>query len=505
MTVEPSAPIAVVGFGTMGAGIGHLAAGAGHQVLAYDALEGVVDRGIDAVRIRLDRSVEKGGLTVEEAHAILNRITPCASLHDLAPAWLVIEAVVEDLDAKRSVFAQLEEIVGDDCILATNTSSLSVTSLAAGLRRPERIVGMHFFYPAPVMPLVEVVSGLTTSPEVADTAFRTAQAWDKTPVHTSSTPGFIVNRVARPFYGEALRLLAEGAADVATIDAVLREGGGFRMGPFELLDLIGIDVSLAVSESVYAASNFDPRFAPSPIQQELVRAGRFGRKTGQGFYDHEPGIEAAHPQTVPPQARPQSLVAVGDLGIFEPMVDEAARAGIPIERGRPSGTAHFIVDGIRLELTCGVLATERAAALATDVVVFDLVLDYTGPGRMAVAVADQTGPGALESAAGLFQAIGKEVSAVDDAPGLIVMRTVAMLTNIGCDAVHQGVCNFAAVDTAMRLGTNYPRGPMEWGDLIGPTTLVTVLDNLAKAYGEDRYRVSPLLRRRALASRSLLG
>ena len=334
MTVEPSAPIAVVGFGTMGAGIGHLAAGAGHLVLAYDASEGVVDRGIEAVRIRLDRSVEKGRLTVEEAHAILNRITPCASLQDLAPAWLVIEAVVEDFDAKRSVFAQLEEIVDDDCILATNTSSLSVTSLAAGLRRPERIVGMHFFYPAPVMPLVEVVSGLTTNPEVADTVFRTAQAWDKTPVHTSSTPGFIVNRVARPFYGEALRLLTEGAADVVTIDAVFREGGGFRMGPFELLDLIGIDVSLAVGESVYEATNFDPRFAPSPIQQELVRAGRFGRKTGQGFYSHEAGIETAHPQTVPPQTRPQSLVAVGDLGMFEPLVDEAARAGIPIERTR---------------------------------------------------------------------------------------------------------------------------------------------------------------------------
>ena len=497
-------PIGIVGFGTMGAGIAQVAARAGHQVLAFDAIEGMVRLGIEAVRSRLERSVERGRLDGGEARAILDRLTPCSTLADLAPAGLVVEAVVEDLATKRRLFVELENIVSGDCILTSNTSSLSIAAIAAGLRSPERVVGMHFFNPAPLMALVEVVSGLGSGDRAVEQVCDLARAWGKTPVKVKSAPGFIVNRVARPFYGEALRLLAEGAAAASTIDAIMREGGGFPMGPFELLDLVGIDVSLAVSESVFAGMSFDPRFSPSPIQRELVAAGRLGRKSGWGFYDYRDRREPPPAETVTPQPPPRRVVVLGDLGPAEALIPALAGAGIAVER-RPAARGCLLVDGLRLEPTEGCTATERAAAESADLAVFDLMLDYGGPGRVAVAVADQADPAALASAAGLLQAAGKQVSAVDDTPGLIVMRTVAMLANFGCDAVHQGVCDAAAVDLAMKSGAGYPRGPLEWADSIGPSRLVAVLDNLAWGYGEDRYRVSPLLRRRALSGSSLAG
>jgi 3-hydroxybutyryl-CoA dehydrogenase len=372
-----------------------------------------------------------------------------------------------------------------DAILATNTSSLSVTAIASALSRPARLVGMHFFNPVPVMALVEVVSGAATDPAVADAVFATAAAWGKTPVHARSTPGFIVNRVARPFYAEALRLLGEGAADVATLDAIMRESGGFRMGPFELMDLIGHDVNFAVTRSVYDAFFQDPRFTPSLIQQELVAAGYLGRKSGRGFYRYGEDAERPAPASLPPGPRPQRVIG-------DPLVD------------LPAGKRVEIDGATALALTDGRTATERMAAEGgLPLVLVDLAFDYGRADRLALAVADQAAPGDLARAAGLFQALGKEVSRVDDVPGMIVMRTVCMLANEAADAVNQGVCDAAAVDTAMRLAVNYPRGPLAWAQAIGLERVVTVLANLAAGYGEDRYRVSPLLRRRLFAGGSL--
>ena len=266
--IGPSALVAVVGAGTMGAGIAQVAAVAGHPVIVYDAVAGAATRAADAIRDRVTRLVEKGRL---EGPVDL-RLEVAGQLGDLARARCVIEAVAEDLAVKRALFADLEKVVAPDCVLATNTSSLSPTAIAAGLSHPGRVVGLHFFNPAPVMRLVEVVSGLATEPAVAAAVTRLAESWGKQVVQAAATPGFIVNRVARPFYAEALRLAEEQAASPATIDAVLTQAGGFRMGPFALMDLVGQDVNEAVTRSVWTAFGYDARFAPSPLQRALVEA-----------------------------------------------------------------------------------------------------------------------------------------------------------------------------------------------------------------------------------------
>ena len=277
-----SAVIAVVGTGAMGAGIAQVAASAGHVVKLLDNRPGAAAKAIEGIRAQFGKLADKGKMSAEAAQAAGGRLVAVEQFVELADAALVIEAIVENLEAKQKLYRDLEDIVGADCIFGTNTSSISVTSIGAALQRPERLAGLHFFNPAPLMKLVEIVSGLATGRAVADTLFATAAAWGKTPVHARSTPGFIVNRVARPYYAEALRILNEGGSDCATLDAILRDAGGFRMGAFELTDLIGHDVNYAVTCSVFDAYYGDFRFQPSLIQKELVDAGRFGRKSGRG-------------------------------------------------------------------------------------------------------------------------------------------------------------------------------------------------------------------------------
>ena len=504
MALTPDQPVAVVGSGTMGAGIAQIAAAAGHRVLLHDAREGAAERAIQGIGAALEKRVAQGRMQAQARSELLVRITPCPALAELTPAALVVEAIVEDLAAKQGVFRELETLLGEGAILATNTSSISITAIGAALTRPERLVGMHFFNPVPVMALVEVVSGQATDPAVASTVFETAAAWGKTPVHAKSTPGFIVNRVARPFYAEALRVLNEGGADVATLDAVMREAGGFRMGPFELMDLIGHDVNASVTRSVFDAFHQDPRFTPSLIQEELVAAGFLGRKSGRGFYRYGEGAERPSPGTAKPGQHPERVAVHGGIGPLEPLVRLMQEAGIDVQR--QDGTGWIEIDGrTALKLTDGRTATERMATEGgLPLVLVDLALDHGAATRVALAKADQAGPEDRARAAGLFQALGKAVSVLDDVPGLIVMRTVCMLANEGADAVNQGVCRAEAVDMAMRLAVNYPQGPLAWGQAIGLSRVVQVLTNLAQGYGEDRYRVSPLLRRKVFAGGKLL-
>jgi 3-hydroxybutyryl-CoA dehydrogenase len=506
--------VAVIGSGAMGAGIAQVAAAAGHTVRLFDTRPEAVHKAIDQIGNAWSRLAARGKMSNAEAEAALRRLVPTHSLAQVADAALVIEAIVEDLAAKRTLFGELEGIVADGAILASNTSSLSITAIAGTLRRPQRVVGLHFFNPAAAMVLVEVVSGLATDAAVAQAAFDTVQGWGKTPVHARSTPGFIVNRVARPFYAEAWRLLNEGAADPATIDAVMRDAGGFRMGPFELMDLIGHDVNYAVTSSVFDAFHGDPRFTPPMQQLEMVHAGFLGRKAGRGFYRYAENAVPPQPKAEPMFARPEyvgySLDAGASGTLTGPMLARFEAHGIHVTRrnsaeGHQQGEAPaFHCNGAAIYLTDGRSATARARTNRhDDTVVFDLVLDAAQASRIAVARADQCSEAAYQSACGLFQAAGFTVTRLDDVPGLAVMRTVAMLANEAADTVHQGVGSARAVDAAMQQGVNYPKGPLAWADALGAGHIVRVLDNLAASYGDGRYRVSPLLRRRMAGRRPL--
>lgn len=293
--MDATTKIAVIGAGTMGSGIAQVAAQAGHDVVLYDTRREVVDKALATLRKTLDKLVEKGKLAKDRADGIHGRIASASDLKELAGSGLVIEAIIEDLGIKKKLFADLEGILSADAVLATNTSSLSVTAIAAACGMPERVIGLHFFNPAPLLPLVEVVPGLATEPALGTRMVELMKAWGKVPVLCKDTPGFIVNRVARPFYGEALRIHEEGIADMATIDHAMRTVGGFKMGPFELMDLIGNDINFAVTRTVFEAFFYDPRYRPSITQQRQVESGWLGRKSGKGYYDYREGATAPQP------------------------------------------------------------------------------------------------------------------------------------------------------------------------------------------------------------------
>ena len=494
------ATVAVIGAGAMGCGIAQVAAQAGHPVRLFDTRLGVAEKARASIAQTLAALAAKGKLDPAKADAAGARIVAVHALGDCVSARLVVEAIVEDIAEKRSLLRELEKIVTPDTVIASNTSSLSITALAAGLRCPGRVVGMHFFNPVPLMQLVEVVSGLATDEANAATVAATAAAWGKQPVRATSTPGFIVNRCARPFYGEALRLLAEGAADAATLDALLREAGGFRMGAFELMDLIGNDVNFAVTRSVWEACYHDPRYAPSVLQQERVAAGFLGRKSGRGFFDYAEGASRPTPATFPAGPAPERIAVRGDLGPATPLGARMAQAGVAVERfaaheAFPDGALEA-GDAV-LALSDGRTATERAAATGVaNLVLFDLALDYAKCTRIALARADGCTAPAFEAAAGAVQAAGIAVSPLDDVAGLVVLRTVASLANEAADAVTHGIASARDVDVAMQKGVNYPRGPLAWADGVGLGRVRDVLRNLAAHYGEDRYRLSPLIARR---------
>jgi len=493
--------VGVIGAGAMGAGIAQVAALAGHPVRLFDTRMGAAEQARSSIADTLNTLAGRGKIGGELAAAATARIAAVHALGDLVNVKLVVEAIAEDLTAKRNLYRELEVVVDSATILATNTSSLSITALAAGMKHPERVVGMHFFNPAPLMPLVEVVSGLATSCDVASAIHATALAWGKTPVHATSTPGFIVNRCARPFYAESLRLLAERAGQPATIDAIMREAGGFRMGPFELMDLIGLDINAAVTRSVWEAFFHDPRFTPSVRQHEMVAAGFLGRKAGRGFYDYTPDAQKPPPATEAAHPKPQALAVHGELRMGSALIARLIASGLDVasavrDQRFPQG-ALCCDDSTWLVPSDGRTATSMASeAGVPDVVTFDLALDFGQCSRLAVARADTCSEAGFATAAGTLQAAGIAVSRLDDVAGLAVLRTVAMLANEAADAVMQGIGTAADVDLALQKGVNYPRGPLIWADALGVAYVRDTLRNLAMHYGEDRYRISPLIARR---------
>ncbi len=490
------APVLVVGAGIMGVGIAQVAAQAGHAVMLFDTREGAAAEAKAKLSATLDGLVQKGKLAPEAAAMTMGRITSIDTLDEAAGAKLVVEAIVEKLDIKRSLFRQMETLVAPDCVLATNTSSISVTAIANGLRHPERLVGMHFFNPVPLMKLVEVVSGLQTSAAVAQAIFDVSKAWGKVPVHARSTPGFIVNRIARPYYAETLALLQEQAATPAVLDACLR-AAGFRMGPCELMDLIGHDTNFSVTQSVYEANFFDKRFVPSLVQRELVDGGLLGRKSGQGFFSYaegaaKPGVPAYIPAVFPTC---RTLVVMGSGALADRLAHSLHQAGHAYTRNTGADWVGLSVDGAHLRQTDG-----RAATLLTnpDTVVFDWLLTTETGAVLAVAPSLRASDTWQKQAQVWLRALGYTPVAVADVPGLVVARTVAMLINEAADAVHQGVCTADGADAAMKLGVNYPAGPFEWLGRVGAPVVVQLLDALDAHCRGERYRVSPWLRMRVM-------
>ncbi len=490
--------VAIIGAGTMGAGIAQVAAQAGCRVLLYDARESTAVAARDSIGKNLERLVEKGKLTSEAMQACLGRLQTVTDLHACKDCDWVIEAIAEDRLAKQTLFRELESICRPETLFASNTSSISITALAAGLEHPGRVVGMHFFNPAPIMPLVEIVSGRLTEPEVIERTEALAASWGKVPVRCASTPGFIVNRVARPFYGEAFRVLEIGAADPATIDLILREAGGFRMGPFELLDLIGLDVNLMVTKSVWQAYYLDHRYRPSLTQEEMVLAGLLGRKSGRGFYCYPEGPPA--PPASPFGPSPSQVQYLTESDALDPLIERIRAAGIRVQSRKendPYGAGMLRVGSANLVLTDGRSGSQIAyEEELSNVVALDLARDFASTRRVALARAEDTTTAALADAVGLFRALGIEVSLIEDIPGMIVARTLAMLANEAADAVLQKVASAEAVDRAAMLGLNHPEGPLETADRIGLGLIDTILVNLQTVTGDDRYRQSLLLQRK---------
>lgn len=488
------APVLVVGAGIMGMGIAQVAALAGHNVSVYDTRADAAAQAKQKLADSLAALVAKGKMTAEVVQALLARITPVAQLSDAAHVSLVVEAIVENLAVKRSLFQELEALVDAHCILATNTSSLSVTAIANGLKHPARLVGMHFFNPVPLMKLVEVVSGLQTDAAVAQSIFDLAGAWGKTAVYARSTPGFIVNRIARPFYAETLALLQEQAARPEQLDAVLR-AAGFRMGPCELMDLIGHDTNFSVTQSVFEANFFDRRFTPSLVQRELVDGGLLGRKTGRGFYSYPegaPALVATHTSALPANTQ----WVVHGSGVVADTLAMAVSQHLGGKAASRATSSHWVgleVAGLQLHQTDGRPAWQVAKdACLKDVAVFDELPTVAGGALAFVCVGRED---MSELATAVLHALGYAPVRVADVPGLVVSRTLAMLVNEAADAVLQGVCTTEGANAAMKLGVNYPAGPFDWLNRMGRARVVAMLNALDACYGGERYRVSPWLQR----------
>lgn len=479
----------------MGAGIAQLAAHSGHAVRLHDAQPGAAAAAVLRIAADLEGSVKRGRLSGDEREAILQRIAVADTLEALAGSDLVVEAIVERLDVKQGLFRKLEEVLGPDAVFATNTSSISITAVAQGLKHPSRLIGWHFFNPATRMKLVEIIPGVETDPSLAPALHVLSAAWGKTSVDAPNAPGFIVNRVARPYYAEGLRLLAERIAPSTAIDRLLREAGGFALGPFELMDLIGLDVNLAVTESVFQATAYDPRYAPHLIQQEMVRSGRLGRKSGQGFYAYGKGSALPSVACVEATGAPPQLRHSAHTNLLEPLLKRLEAAGVPtsLDRSLPDETIAF--GDVHIGLTDGRTAAERSAQDGgRQWLLLDLARDFSTTTLLGATASPLAMAHLPELAAALAPA-GVALVALADVAGLVVMRAVSCLGNEAADVMTWTPTSAKDIDTAMCLGTAYPVGPLAWVDAIGVPRVVDVLTNLQAHYGEVRYRRAPALTR----------
>ena len=496
---ESSIRVGIIGAGVMGRGIAQLFVQAGYPVWLYDSQPGALDSAAEFIGRMIGRQVDKGGYSQAHAQETLSRLNTCRSMEGLAGCHVLIEAVVELLEVKKQLFAQLENIVSDEAILASNTSSLLVSDIASACAVPGRVAGLHFFNPAPLMRLVEVVPAALTEAAVVRELSDLVASTGHRAVVVADQPGFLVNHAGRGYTTEALRILEEGVAQPIDVDRVMREALGFRMGPFELLDLTGLDVSGKVMQSVYDQFLQEPMYRPSSLVPPRMAAGLFGRKTGQGFYRYEDNRKIEPDVAPAPQISLTKVWLDGaETAASRQLADELKGAGAQL-MDSPAGDTITVVQpwGSDVSHTCSGPGLDPTRTVAVD--------PLPDPGsRRTLMLSPVTAPGVRDSMHGLLAAGGVPVTVINDSPGFISQRILAVIVNIAANIAQRRIASVPDIEAAVTLGLGYPHGPLSWGDRVGGERIAEILDNLFKLTRDPRYRPSPWLRRRVQCGASLL-
>ncbi|CDY73408.1 3-hydroxyacyl-CoA dehydrogenase / Enoyl CoA hydratase [Caballeronia glathei] len=496
--------IGIVGSGAMGRGIAQIAATGGLTVRLFDTNPQAVGAARDYLSDTLNKLAAKGKLQEADAHAALARVHAAGDVSELSDCDVVIEAIVEKLDVKRELFRELEAVVGGECVLASNTSSLSITAIAAGCARPERVAGFHFFNPVPLMKVVEVIDGLRGDPAAGDALMDLARRMGHTPVRAKDMPGFIVNHAGRGMNTEGLRIASEGVASFADIDRILREQAGFRLGPFELLDLTALDVSHPVMESIYHQFYEEPRFTPSPITGTRLAGGLIGRKAGEGFYKYVDGKQQVPGEAPAPSTLPRRVwISRTSHAAREQVLKVIAKsdAAVTIDTGNtPAPDSLIVVTPLGHDATTAAVAENLDPA---RVVAIDTLFALDTVARRTIMTTPATTRASRDAAHALFAADGVPVTVIRDSTGFVAQRVVATIVNIGCDIAQKQIATPEDIDLAVTLGLGYPHGPLALGDTLGAKTILTILRNIHDVLGDPRYRPSPWLARRAQLGLSL--
>jgi 3-hydroxybutyryl-CoA dehydrogenase len=501
MTEFQNIQCGVVGCGAMGQGIAQLVATAGLQIKLFDVTPGKASEALRQIEEILARMIQKGKIESNVAQSIQARIQIAPDLAGMSQCKVIFEAIIEDLAAKQELFCQLEKVIDDDCVLATNTSSLLITSIGAKCRRPERVVGAHFFNPVPLMKVVEIIPGVATEHSVVARLLELVKSFGHSPIEVTDTPGFLINHAGRGLYTEGIRILSEGIAPHHAIDTVLRDSVGFRLGPFELFDLTGLDVSFPVLLQIYHAFFEEPRFRPAPVLQRQVAANFFGRKVGRGFYHYEKGTKVEQPELPLPAVSPKRIwISPEDTRDHSWVAEWLQKVGLNVSQDEGGPRKNEIA----LMLPIGADATSTAVARGIDLahaMALDPLIPF--PKRITIMPTVATLPEFRDS---LHAMIGRSsgVSVIHDSPGFIAQRVIAMIVNIAADIAQQRVATPSDIDVAVKAGLGYPSGPLEMGNSFGARTILAILDGLHTYYGDPRYRASPWLRRRAISGYSLL-
>lgn len=499
-SVQTQQTFGIVGTGLMGRGIAQIAAQGGIPVILYDSRPEGAAEAKAAIVSMLESLATKGKITPENAAAAENRLQIASTLADLKPCTAVVEAIVENLEVKRTLFQELESIVSQECILATNTSSLSITAIAATCKYPGRVAGFHFFSPVPLMKIVEVIAGPLTDEGVPEVLTAMAKQMGHTPVRASDTPGFIVNHAGRGYLTESLRLLGESIAPYPEMDRILRQGAGFRMGPFELLDLTGLDVSQPVMESIYDQYFQEPRFRPSPIAKQRLEARLLGRKTQRGFYRYEGNQKLEIPApAVPPRNDMPIWVDPAQAKAWPAVVELLKTLGLPLDTAdRPGSNALCLLLPVGQDISTTAVANQLDPVRCVGL--DPLFLN----GCRTLMTCPVTSHKVRDAAHAMLASDGTPVAVIHDSPGFVSQRVIATIVNIGCDIAQQGIASPEDIDRAVNLGLGYPQGPLAMGDRLGASTILDILNGLFDFYRDPRYRPSPWLKRRAMLNLSLL-